>query len=219
MDRTLPRALRKKDDLNVLLTHVVECQVSTTGVTHEGLTWLGGPLEKIMTHPSYRPGMTVRVRFDEYDVSQAWVINPITLRDERLTPRLKKYMTGLSLHAHKCTLRNLAKPKDGRIDERALRAAKRKLDDQVEELMAGAKQMKNGQLSSGVAKFIGIGQKAPSGDDLAGIRAAESRFEETPEPASETRPSVDPSVAADDATTKVQASREPRTPRRVRNNE
>jgi hypothetical protein len=163
--------------------------------------------------------MTVRVRFDEYDVSKAWVINPFTLRDEPLVPRLKKYMTGLSLHAHGCIVRNVEKPKVGGIHQRDLLATQRKLGDEVNTLVDRAKRLKKGQVSSAVAKYMGIGQKAPSGNDLAGLRAAESRFEDVPEPDARSKLTDDPYFKVEDTSVDTQPRRAPRTPRRVASSE
>lgn len=171
-DATTPRALRRKDDLNVLLTHVVKCVVTREGVTHKGLTWIGKPLEGIMRHPGFRKGMEVEVRFDEYDVSQAWVIDPFTRRDEPLAAKLKSYMEGLSFHAHDRILKNIARRRQGKVRESTLVATKAKLREQEGELMRRAAGQRSGSVSSAVTKFAGIGQKAPSGDDLASVMAA-----------------------------------------------
>ena len=175
--RTLPRALPRKADLNVLLTHVVKCLVSVRGVTCQGLTWVdgpAGPLNRIMRHPAYRDGMEVEVRFDEYDVSKAWVINPFTLRDEELKPLLPEYMRGLSLFAHDRILKNTPKPKLGLLDQRQLMASKQRLRDQETALFEKAVQAAragkgNGQVGGQVAKFAGIGQQAPAGDSLGDV--------------------------------------------------
>lgn len=170
-DRTLPRALRKKDDLNVLLTRVERCPVSTRGVTHNGLTWGGEPLTNIMRNPAFRDGMKVEVRIDEHDVSRAWVINPFRLRDEQLKSALPKYTRGLSMHAHDCILRKVPKHDAGTLGERSLLEGKQSLRDQEHALMTGAARRKGGKFSSAAAKFAGIGQRAPAGDDLGDVFA------------------------------------------------
>ncbi len=170
-DRTLPRALRKKDDLNMLLTRVETCPVSTRGVTHNGLTWVGEPLKAIMRNPAFRNGLKVEVRIDEHDVSKAWVINPVSLRDEPLEPTLPRYMRGLSMHAHNCVVRNVSKPRLGTLGERSLLKSKQRLRDQEQALMTGAGRRKGGKVSSAAAKFAGIGQRAPAGDDLGDVFA------------------------------------------------
>ena len=169
--RTLPRALPKKADLNILLTHVVKCSISVRGVTYGGLTWTdgpAGPLNRIMRHPAYREDMEVEVRFDDYDVSKAWVVNPFTLRDEELKPLLPDYMRGLSLHAHDRILKGIPKPKFGTLDQRALSAAKARMRDQEARLFSRA-EATGGAVGSAVAKFAGIGQLAPAGDSLGGV--------------------------------------------------
>ena len=169
--RTLPRALPKKADLNILLTHVVKCPISVRGVTYGGLTWTdgpAGPLNRIMRHPAYREDMEVEVRFDEYDVSKAWVVNPFTLRDEELKPLLPDYMRGLSLHAHDRILKDIPKRKLGTLDQRALSAAKARMRDQEARLFSRA-EATGGTVGSAVAKFAGIGQQAPAGDSLGGV--------------------------------------------------
>ena len=163
--RTLPRALPRKADLNILLTHVVKCLVSVQGVTYGSLTWTdgpSGPLNRIMRHPAYREGMEVEVRFDEYDVSKAWVINPFTLRDEELKPLLPDYMRGLSLHAHDRILKEVPKRKLGTLDQRALSASKARMRDQEARLFTRA-EATGGSVGTALAKFAGIGQRAPAG--------------------------------------------------------
>jgi hypothetical protein len=118
--------------------------------------------------------MKVKVRFDEYDVSQAWVINPFSLRDEPLTPCLKKYMAGLSLYAHGCITRNVIRPKRGQVDERALLSTRQTLDGQAKELVERARKYKGDSLSNPVAKYLGYGQKVPFAQDVAWQRGAET---------------------------------------------
>lgn len=165
---TMPRTPRKKDDLNILLTHVVECQLDVKGVTYDGLTWTdgaAGALRNIMQSPSYREKMQVEVRFDEYDVSKAWVIDPFTRRDEPLKPVLPRYMDGLSYHAHGVIRKNTGKPKLGTLDEQSLVDAKRKMRRQ--EASAYERADRTGKpVGNAIAKFGGKGQKAPFGDDL-----------------------------------------------------
>ncbi|WP_158747673.1 DDE-type integrase/transposase/recombinase [Acidisphaera sp. L21] len=185
--RTLPRAVPKKADLNVLLTRVEKCKLDVRGVTFGGLTWTegpGAPLNHIMRHPSFREGMEVEVRINEYDVSQAWVINPFSRKDEELKPLLADYMRGLSVFAHDRILKNTKKPELGALDQRALMAAKQRMRDQEVALFeAAAKAVRagtgNGKVGSQVAKFAGIGQQAPAGDSLGDVLPATQ--DDTPE--------------------------------------
>ncbi len=171
-DRTLPRALRRKDDLAVLLTRVERCPVSTRGVTYNGLTWVGEPLKAIMRNPAFRDGMKVEVRIDEHDVSKAWVINPYSLRDEPLESVLPNYTRGLSMHAHDRIVTSMPKAVAGTLGERSLLKGKQALREQANALMTGAARRKGGKFSSAAAKFAGIGQSAPAGDDLGDVLAA-----------------------------------------------
>ena len=181
--RHLPRAPRKQDDLNILLTRVEKVPVRKTGVTWNGLTWHGEPLENIMRHPGFRPDMEVEVRIDEYDVADAWVIHPFTRKDEKLKPTLADYMQGLSVHAHDRILKQPSKAGNGTLDQRALMQAKDKLRREKERQFADAAARKRGKVSPAVAKYAGIGQQAPYGDDLGGVlplmpdRAASRPFE------------------------------------------
>ena len=183
---TIPRSVPKREDLNALLNRVEMCIVSAAGVTWNGLTWVGPALTRIMTHPSFREGMQVGVRIDEYDVSQAWVVDPFTRRDEALVPKLKSYMTGLSLHAHGIVQKNIGKASLGEVYERRLIATKKKLRDQ--ERAHFERSARTGKpLSGAVTKFAGIGAQAPSGDDPGDVLAegadleAGWEFEEQPD--------------------------------------
>jgi hypothetical protein len=167
--RIMPRAPRKTDDLVILLKRVEGCTLTRLGVTWQGLTWVGKALEAILSHPSARDGMQVDIRFDEYDVSQAWVTDPVTRRFEKLEPKMKTYMTGLSLHAHDRIQKNNPKLKEGTYDERALMQTRKKMRGQEAAVFARAARTKNGVVPTQVAKYAGIGQQAPHDDDLGSV--------------------------------------------------
>ena len=160
--RKMPRALRPKDDLNVLLTRIVECGVSNKGVEHEGLRWGGAAIERIMANPAFRPGMKVRVRIDDLDVQNAWVINPWTAVDEKLEPILKSYMAGLNWYAHDVARKDrLEKGKEARKESSMVRS-KHRMRTQAEEFMDGKKG--GGKPRIAAARVLGIGSRTPAGD-------------------------------------------------------
>ena len=153
-------------------TRTVECVVTVQGVTWNGLGWHGRPLEAIMRHPRFRDGMKVKVRLDEYDLSKAWVINPFTLKDEPLTPRLPDYMAGLSEHAHDLILKSAPKKKVGTLGERELTRNRARLFAQEKARAERALRTRGGSVGSGWAKLNGVGQEAPHGNDLGGVLPA-----------------------------------------------
>lgn len=168
----LPPRPRTADDLNVLLTRMVECPVTVQGVTWNGLNWYGRPLEAIMRNPRFREEMTVKVRLNEYDLSEAWVKNPFTLKDERLKPRLPEYMAGLTPHAHDLILKSAPKKRRGTLAERELNHNRARLFEQEKARAQRALGMRNGAVGSGWAKLNGVGQEAPHGDELGSVLPA-----------------------------------------------
>lgn len=170
----LPRAPRKKDDLNILLNRIEWLTPSHKGVVWNGLRWNGHALRQVMSHPDFRApargreGTKVQVRIDDKDLANAWAINPFTGREERLEPVLKDYMPGLTLHQHEVSVRNHGKVVKGTIFEKGLVVQKTRLR---EEAHATLSRQRAGQRSNAnAAKSAGIGLRAPAGDELNGIK-------------------------------------------------
>ena len=167
---TNPRALRKKDDLNVILNRVEKSRVSREGVTYDGLKWIGPELSAIMANPAWREDMEVDLRISEFDYSQAWVVNPFTGRSVALEPKDKAYMTGLSKHAHDLILKRQAKVARGTLTTDQMRKTREKLRNEEARLIEVAKNGKR-PVGGPVAKSMGVGRYAPSGDDLGSVLA------------------------------------------------
>ena len=180
--KRLPRAPRKKDDLNILLNRIESLTPSHKGVVWNGLRWNGKAIEKIMAHPDFRApsrgreGTKLQVRIDDKDLGNAWVINPFSRAEERLDPVFKDYMPGLTLHQHEVSVRNHGKVVKGTISEKGLVVQKTRLR---EEAHATLSRQRAGQRSNAnVAKAAGIGLRAPAGDALNGVKPDPSVVEE-----------------------------------------
>ena len=162
--KTLPRALRPEQDLNVLLTRVEQCEPTVNGVTWNGLTWTGTAIQRIITNPAWRKGDKVSVRIDDWDLAKAWVIDPFTARDMPLDPVMKGYMAGLTLHQHDLIVKS--EGKRGRITERHLVAAKQRMREVELGFMDDKRRVKPGDLAAVARHRDGRG---PSGDDLGNV--------------------------------------------------
>ena len=165
--RKMPRALRKKDDLNVLLTRIVECAVTVKGVESEGLRWGGKVLERIMAHPSFRTEMRVKVRIDDLDVQNAWVINPWTGADEKLDAVFKDYMPGLNWYAHDVARKDRFETGKGVRKESSMSRSKKRHREEAQKFIDGKKGGNRPRVAA--ARVLGIGARTPSGDDLGGV--------------------------------------------------
>jgi putative transposase len=165
--RKTPRGLRSKDDLSILCNRVADCGVSNKGVEHEGLSWGGKYIEKIMAHPSFRPGMKVKIRIDDEDVQNAWVINPFTAANEKLDPVLKTYMPGLNWYAHDMARKDSAVREKTARKESSMVASKRRQRLQAERLIEDGKPSGKAQTAAG--RYMGVGSRAPCGDSTGGV--------------------------------------------------
>jgi putative transposase len=165
--RKMPRALRKKDDLNVLLTRIAECAVTVKGVESEGLRWGGKALERIMAHPAFRADMRVKVRIDDLDVQNAWVINPWTGADEKLEPVFKDYMSGLNWYAHDVARKDRLETGKGVRKESSMSRSKKRHREEAQEFIDGKKGGNRPRVAA--VRVLGIGSRTPSGDDLGGV--------------------------------------------------
>lgn len=167
ISRRLPRGLRKEDDLSILCNRVAECGVSNKGVEHEGLSWGGKYIEKIMANPAFRPGMKVKIRIDDEDVQNAWVINPFTAANEKLDPVLKTYMPGLNWYAHDMARKDSTVREKTARKESSMNASKKRQRLQAEGLLEGGKA--SGKAQNAAARYMGIGSRAPCGDSTGSV--------------------------------------------------
>jgi putative transposase len=158
----LPRALRRREDLTILLTRSEERFIRRGTVSLDGLEYKGLPLRAIASHPGYRPDMPVVIRYDEFDVGDAWVVNPFTGEITALEPSDRALMCGLSRHQHDRTLKHLGNRKKA-YDTADLRDAKLAMMDEAIELLASQSRL-SGEARAQAARFAKQGAHGLSPD-------------------------------------------------------
>lgn len=201
--RRLPRPVRKRDDLNILLNRVEYLVPTNKGLTwKETLRWNGDVIKSIRTHPGFdrrrRPkddrittneqwlkdtmGGRLKVRIDETDLGVVWVTDPVTRAQVAVEAVDKEYQSGLSLYQHRMCLLWLDEKLDGARDSEALRVAKAALMAEEDDL----RQVRRGKLKgiASVARHAGIGRRAPAGADTGSLADAgvEGRVDTSTQP-------------------------------------
>lgn len=152
----LPRPLPSKESLKILLNRIEYLTPRNTGVQFKHLYWNGPALRQIRLHPTYKRGDKVRVRINEDNLAEAWVVNPVTREMERLNPVLQDYMNGLTLYQHRMALMYSDELLDGARDEAGLMEARRALREEAESLR------KRGKAKAAVARDLDLQPALPS---------------------------------------------------------
>lgn len=155
----LPRPLPSKDSLRVCLNRTEYLTPRNTGVQFKHLYWNGPALRRIRAHPSFKKGDKVRVRINDDNLAEAWVVNPVTREMETLEPVLKEYMQGLTLYQHRMSLMYADECLEGARDELSLLEAKRTLREEAEALLATPGQRGKGKAA--VARHMGRNAGVP----------------------------------------------------------
>ena len=141
----LPRPLPPKDSLRICLNRTEYLTPRNTGVQFKHLYWNGPVLRRIRAHPSFKKGDKVRVRINDDNLGEAWVVDPVTREMEPLEPVLKDYMQGLTLYQHRMSLMYAGERLEGARDEPSLLEAKRILREEAEALLAAPGQRGKGK--------------------------------------------------------------------------
>jgi hypothetical protein len=184
--RRLPRPVRKKDDLDILLNRVEYLIPSNKGLTWQHLRWNGEVIKRIRSHPSFdrsrrlngkiditneewlkdTMGGRLKVRINEHDLGAVSVTDPVSRKPVRVEAVDKEYQSGLSLYQHRmCML--LINETDGERDSETRLWARNKL---IEDAQAHLRQTNGRQKAiTGVARYSRIGAVAPAGDDLGSL--------------------------------------------------
>ncbi len=165
----LPRPLRKKEDLDVLLQRVELLTPSNQGVRWKHLRWNGQPIRDIMGHPGFRRGNRVKIRIDENDLARAWVIDPVTGVPHLLDP-VRESMRGLTLYRHRMALLWADENLDGARDDESLLAAQDAMLAEEEALLE-ANVGSRTRSQAALARHRGVGASAPAGSDTGSVEA------------------------------------------------
>ncbi|MBS5905025.1 hypothetical protein [Roseomonas mucosa] len=190
----LPRSLRPEDDLVVLLNRGAMCSPRRGTVTLDGLTWKGDPIKAITAHPSYRDGQEVEVLYDEYDLSQAWVINPFTGTIKKLK-HAHDFMVGRTLTQHDRTLKRDGDRKRA-IDTEELRLRKAEMLDEADEIRLNSSSL-SAQAKSQISRFRGKAQRQPFGDDTGDVQPKPDAAAKPAKPSSAARSEAPAEAAAE----------------------
>lgn len=179
----------------MLLNRREMCLPRRGTVTFDGLTWKGDPIKAITAHPSYREGQRVEVLYDEYDLSQAWVINPFTGTIKKLK-HAHDFMVGRTETQHDRTLKR-DRDREQAIDTEELRLRKAEMLEEADEILAGSPNL-SAQARSQISRFRGKAQRQPFGDDTGDVQPKPGAAAKPAKPSS-AAPSEAPAGAAAEA--------------------
>jgi putative transposase len=158
----LPRPLPSKDELKILMNRIEYLVPSRRGVQWKNLRWKGDVLRAIRSHPSFKSGDRVKVRIDESNVANAWVVDPVTREQIALEPILADYMPGLSYYQHRMAMLYSDERLEGARDEESLLTAIQELDTEADELLA-ANGTRNKSIKA-AARYAGPGGGLVTGE-------------------------------------------------------
>lgn len=198
----LPRPLPSADELNILLNRIEYLVPSNRGVQWKHLRWNGPVLRAIHSHPSYKKGERVKVRIDDSDVGNAWVVDPVSRERVKLDPVMAAYMPGRSLYQHRMAMLYCDEILDSARDEESLLSAIQVLDTEADELLASNRTRKKN--IKAMARYRG-----PGGGLVTGEPSTPSAPPAAATPAAEIVPDVpiDPSDTFESRTNRKNAGK------------